>query len=122
MLHKVFLAIERPCFFSFGYLGSHTGGSEKCRYTITSHHAPGSKRSLGYQFYLQFTGKQLALKLGVLANVTRYHLFYLAGLQHQANAKIIYTGIVRNTGKPFNAAAYQSCNTVFRYAAKTKAA
>ena len=84
--------------FAFGYYGSDSGaGVEAGDACSSGAHALG-ECALGAELYFEFAGEELAFELGVLAYVAGEHLFDLASCEEEAEAEVVYSGVVAGYG------------------------
>src|SRR5205807_2719757 len=75
-----------------------------------------------HELHLQLAREELPLELRVLADVRRDHLADLPGLQQQAEAPVVDTGVVRDAGQILHPALDERVDEILGDAAEAEAA
>ena len=121
-LHHVVVAVENLCLLALRDDRTEAGLGIERRNASPACAQPLGERALRRELEFEFAREILPLEFLVLADVGRDHLLDLPGLEEDAEAEIVDSGIVGNDGQVLHACVAHRGDQCFGNAAKAKAA
>ncbi|MNE30770.1 hypothetical protein D3C80_1243040 [compost metagenome] len=113
-------AIEVAHFLAFGNRGAVAGGGEERRDAGAACAHFFGEGALRGQFHFQLAAEQLALELGVFADIGSDHLADLVAFEQHAQAKAIDAAVVGHNRQALDATTLDFVDEVFRDAAQAE--
>src|SRR6185437_10595309 len=121
-LQQILMAVELAHLFAFGDLGANAGARVEAGDAGSAGAHAFGECALRCKLDFDLAGEELALELGILANVAGDHLAYLAGLEQEAKAPAVDAGVVARDGEVARAGGPESEDESFGDSAKAEAA